>query len=103
MLFDKTQHLTKDILGLNTSGNMNQVTFPGMFINHGQHFQSSAPNRTIMNEIPGPHMPSMVRLRRQPGGIALSAPFWLSLRHTKPKLPTNRLNHSLAHLPTIIL
>ena len=100
---DQTEQLIKNIPGLYAPGNMNQVAFSGMLIHHSQHFKPSATDRTVMNEIPGPYMPPVVRLRRQPGRTALPAPFGLSLGYTKPKLTANRLNHSLAYLPAIVL
>lgn len=70
------------------------VALAGVLIQNGQHPQGSAPRRRIRDEVPGPDMSTMLRLRRKPCGSASAHDLAFGRRH--PQAPGSA---QLLHVP----
>jgi len=70
VLRDGRLHQSDDVGRTDLTLGSQHMHFLSILIEYGEHAQGTAMNRGVGNTIPGPYMSAMVRLRRQPGGIA---------------------------------
>lgn len=92
--FDQRDH----VAGLERTVRPQHVALPRVFVQHGQHPQGTATHRGVRNEVPGPDMPAMRRLRRQPRRVAPAGHPAFRRRHPQAFLPSQSLHLALAHL-----
>jgi hypothetical protein len=102
VLPDQPKKLTKDIHGPDVPGDMNQMTFPCVFVDDGQHLQSATSYSAVVNKVPTPYMSSMRRFGRKPRRNATATLAGLAAGQAQAEFATNPLHLSLADRPTIV-
>ena len=95
--------LPTNIAGTDPTIHVDEMVLPGELVDDRQHLQSTAPDGAVVDEIPGPDMPSMLRLRREPRARSSPASLRFALRNPESHLTAQSLHHALADLPALIL
>lgn len=84
---DQSLQLAAHVTGTDPPIHMDEMTFAGELIDHRQHLEPATTDRPVMDEVPGPHVTSMLRLGRQPGAGSLSPALRLPGGNPQAHLP----------------
>ena len=100
---DQPLKLSTDIAGADPTIHVDEMVLPSELVDDRQHLHPTSPDSAVVNEVPGPHMSSMCRLRWQACARSSSTPLWFALWNPQAHLAPKPLHHSLADLPSLIL